>query len=281
MEGLAIAKSRKRKHDESSKDEKGEVETKTEKKLEEVKEKKKVQKAKRFTLFQREVEVITKDEDFPLPSEEQGNAFLVGLVGRRKSGKTFLMDEFVKTIWKKEFHKVYVLSETAKFQTKIFGTWKGNIEYVEEWDGKFFEKLKTEAAESQLKKKTLVIIDDMSDTMREDTYSSNVNKFAFVGRHMKISVVWLAQKITLFTPGFRQECDAFILFREENMQELRLLHREWGFGDMDDFIIRLIENTKEKYEWIMIRNVGGTVHLFRLPTDEEWNKIKYSIHEGD
>lgn len=269
-----MAKARKRRRDEKEhgKDEKQEAgDFKSEEKQEEIKEKQKTQRAKRWQLFQRDIELIEKDEDFPLPSKEQGNAFLVGMVGRRKSGKTFLLDLLMKTIWRREFNKIYVLSKTAKFQD-YFKTWKGEIKYIEQWSKEFFDELKAEAEKSGLKKKFLVIIDDMSSNMREDMYATNVDEFAFIGRHLKISVVWLAQKITLFTPGFRQECDAFILFREENMQELRLLHREWGFGEMNDFIVTLIENVKERYSWIMIRNVGGTVHLFRLPSADEWTK---------
>lgn len=226
----------------------------------------------------REVEVISKDEELFLPTEEQGYAFLVGITGRRKSGKTFLLDDLMKTIWLKEFEKIYILSQTAELQTEYFGTWKGNIEYMDEWDTDFFNNLK-EKAKAEMKKrkqkgknrkkKQLIIIDDMSGNMREKLYQSNIDDFSFVGRHFGFSVVWLGQRITLFTPGFRQESDGFILFREENMQELRLLHREWGFGEMDDFIVNLVENTLEKHSFIILRNIGGVTHFFRLPTPEE------------
>ncbi len=226
-------------------------------------------KLRRQLLFQREVEIITKDEDFPLPTEEQGKAFLVGLTGRRKSGKTHFLDVLMKTMWKQEFHKIYVLSKTAKHQQKFFGTWKGDIKYVEQWDDNFFNKIRDEAIADKKPKKRLIIIDDMSSKMREKIYASNIDEFSFIGRHFRVSVVWLAQKLTLFTPGFRQECDAFILFREENMSELRLLHKEWGFGNFDEFIVLLIENTLEKYSWVMLRNVGGTIKVLRLPPQKE------------
>ncbi len=223
---------------------------------------------RRRLLFRREVEVISDPEDMPMPSEEQGNAFLVGIAGRRKSGKTFFLDKLVKTIWKGEFNKIYVLSQTAEKQKQYFGTWKGDIKYIKEWDQSFFDQV-TEELEKEEEHKFLIIIDDMSSDMREKLYASQIDKFSFIGRHFRCSVCWLGQKITLFTPGFRQEADAFILFREENMQELRLLHREWGFGDMDDFICTLLENTLEKYSWLMLRNIGGTVHIMRPPNEEE------------
>lgn len=233
---------------------------------------------KRNLLFSREVEVISKPEDLPMPTEDQGKAFLVGLTGRRKSGKTFLLDCMMKTIWKKQFDKIYVLSLTAKRQEQYFGTWQGNIEYIEEWDDHFFDKV-VQDLENNAGQKHLVVIDDMSSDMRKRIYSANIDKFSFIGRHWGASVVWLGQKITLFTPGFRQEADAFILFREENMGELRLLHREWGFGDMDTFICQLLENTIQKYSWIMLRNIGGTVHLMRPPTDEEMANFVEQSHE--
>jgi len=256
---------RRRLPDGKEKDEKGEVAI--EAKDEVIKKRQKTQKQKRWELFQREIEVIEKDDDMPLPTKEQGLAFPVGLVGRRKSGKTFLLDMLMKTFWRGEFHKIYVLSKTAKYQD-YFKTWKGNIDYVEEWSFDFFEKVKNDQISSEMKRKVLIVIDDMSSDMREKLYSSRIDEFSFIGRHFRVSVVWLAQKITLFTPGFRQESDAFIMFREENMSELRLLHREWGFGDMDDFVVKLIDNLKERYEWIMLRNVGGTIKLCRLPTQE-------------
>jgi len=223
---------------------------------------------KKHLLFRREVEVIQKKDDMPMPSEKQGNAFLLGITGRRKSGKTFLLDKIIKTIWKGLFDKIYVLSLTAKRQTQYFGTWEGNIEYIEEWDEHFFAKVVKEL-ENNPKQKYLIVIDDMSSDMRRRIYEANIDKFSFIGRHWGASVVWLGQKITLFTTGFRQEADGFILFREENMQELRLLHREWGFGDMDHFICQLLENTIEKHSWVMLRNLGGTIHIMRPPTAEE------------
>lgn len=239
-------------------------------------------KLQRQLLFKKEVEIISKDDDFPLPWEDQGNAFLVGIVGRRKSGKTFFLDQMMKTVWLKEFNKIYILSKTAK-QQDYFKTWDGDITYVEEWSFTFFDDLKREKLakenkedgegvpsepekkKKKKKEKILIVIDDMSSDMREKLYSTNIDAFSFIGRHFGFSIVWLAQKITLFTPGFRQEADAFFLFREENMQELRLLHREWGFGDLDQFICLLTEETQKRYSWVMIRNIGGTVHLFKLP----------------
>ncbi len=254
-------------------------------------------KLKRQLLFQKEVKDISKDDDFPLPWEDQGNAFLVGITGRRKSGKTFFLDQMMKTVWLKEFNKIYILSKTAK-QQDYFKTWAGDISYIEEWKPSFFDDLKKEKLEKEQegdgmpaeakekkkkkkKEKILVVIDDMSSDMREKLYSTNIDDFSFIGRHFGFSIVWLAQKITLFTPGFRQEADAFFLFREENMQELRLLHREWGFGELDQFIVLLTEHTRERYSWIMIRNIGGTVHLFKLPETIDKSTDEISVDKQD
>ena len=223
-------------------------------------------KERRRKLFQREVKEFTDDEQFPMPSKKDGNAFLVGIAGRRKSGKTFLLDAIMKTMWLGLFDQIHVLSKTAKYQD-YFKTWAGNIRYVEEWDPYFFHRLIADMKNNP-KKHSLVIIDDMSSRMRERLYATNIDEFAFIGRHFRISVVWLAQKITLFTPGFRQEADGFILFREENMPELRMLHREWGFGDMDDFIIKLVENIPKRFDWLMIRNEGGTTQIYKPPSSE-------------
>jgi AAA+ ATPase superfamily predicted ATPase len=260
MPGLAVAKIKKRKAEDV---EKGVKKQKTEERCEQ--ETPASVKRKRFDMMQREVEFMKSDEDLPLPSDEQGGAFLVGITGRRKSGKTYLLNDFMQTIWLREFDKIYVLSKTAKHQD-YFQSWKGNIKFVEDCHEGFFEEIKEEAlAGKKKKKKILVVIDDMSTHMREKLYASNIDEFSFIGRHLGISVVWLGQRITLFTPGFRQESDAFIIFREENMNELRLLHREWGFGELDSFLIKLIENLQEKYAWIMLRNVGGTIKIFKLP----------------
>jgi len=230
------------------------------------------EKIKRQILFHREVKVIEKDEDFPLPWEEQGNAFLVSLAGRRKSGKNVLLDQFMKTIWLKEFDKIYILSKTAKRQP-TFQTWKGDITYVETWDPDFFDKLKKEQEDRKKPLKILIIIDDMSSQMREKLYATNIDDFSYIGRHFLFSICWLVQRIGLLTPGFRQEADGVILFREENMQELRLLHREWGFGEMDNFVNMLVEETTDRFSWIMIRNVGGRIELFRLPSPDESQKF--------
>jgi hypothetical protein len=237
-------------------------------------------KERRYNLFRRDVEQITELDHMPMPSEEQDDAMLVGITGRRKSGKTFLLNKMMHTIWCKQFNKIYILSLTAKSkkqQKNYFGSWKGNIKYLEDWDESFFQSVRKELEEKD-EEKHLIVIDDMSDDMRQKLYASNVDKFAFIGRHYRCSVVWLAQKITLFTPGFRQEADAFILFREENMPELRLLHREWGFGDMDNFICTLLENTLQKHSWIMLRNIGGTIHIM-TPPPEAFSESKPSPNE--
>src|ERR1700753_642951 len=70
-------------------------------------------KIERVALFHRDVEVITRDDEFPSPSDKDGKAFLCLINGRRKSGKTYFADNLMFSIWLKLFDRIYILSKTA------------------------------------------------------------------------------------------------------------------------------------------------------------------------
>ena len=207
---------------------------------------------------------VSPDIQFPDPEQD---AILALFVGRRKSGKSALFVDMLATVWKQKWHLIVVLSKTWKHQ-KIFKVLQGKIIHFEHWSPDIFDMLITTQQEHP-KRRVMLFIDDMSEEGRTET--QGINEFAFIGRHFRISVVWLVQRLGLATPGFRQESDMIVLFREENPRELRLIYMEWGLVDYDPFVQTIKHYTDTPYTFIVFINIKGIVKVFTLP-DNPSNK---------
>lgn len=204
-----------------------------------------------------DIQTIAKSSDFPSPEK---NAFLALLCGRRLSGKSWLLCDLILTIWKGMFDEIVVLSKTFRHQD-CYKQLKGRIMVIEEWDPAVFDAVLAHQ-KTHPKEKLLVLIDDMSDEGRNDPQP--INNFAYIGRHFRISVAWLVQRCGLATPAFRQECDAVILFREENRRERSLLYQDWGLGDRQVFMQKILKLAEKEYSFVMLRNIKGIVTVFHL-----------------
>lgn len=195
---------------------------------------------------------------FPDPEEE---AILALFVGRRKSGKSALFVDMLTTVWKKKWDLIIILSKTFKHQS-LFKCLAGQLVHFEHWSPDIFDLL-IESQRNYKERRVMLFIDDMSEEGR--TQCHGINEFAFIGRHFRISVIWLVQRLGLATPGYRQECDLIVLFREENPRELRLIHMEWGIVEYREFHAILTHYTETPYTFLVFQNIKGIVQVFSLP----------------
>ena len=160
------------------------------------------------------------------------------IIGKRRSGKTFVTEYLVEQLYRKhKFTSIYLFSSTSNVQTNFkFIPDDNKYDFLNE--GKLQEiyqkGLKDHQEHNELGKpetNTCVIIDDMISSVgsnKGSLWSSDiVNKMAISGRHSYTSIFILTQNSTSVNPMFRKNLDALITFRSLNTKERNLIVEEF------------------------------------------------------
>ena len=152
--------------------------------------------------------------------------FMLVLCGMRRCGKGILTNYILSQIHeKREWDAVFLFSETSSVQTDAW-------EYIPK---KFkYDKVDYEVIEKILKRQqdiidggktppnVLLILDDCvhNSRMRYGQSGDVINKLACAGRHYKLSVMCLFQKLVGgVNPKFRENCDVMVFFRQPSRKQ--------------------------------------------------------------
>lgn len=237
----------------------------------------------------------------PIPEDQP---FIMGILGRRQSGKGFLVLDLLKYFYKGSFDFLIWISPTFQLQDMclniedstgiiVFSEWRPEIitalfDYMNERNKGDREGRKT-------KEQCLLVLDDVGLLSKKGKLSEQLDNIAFVSRHYGVSVIEIAQRITLLTTSVRSQLDCLLLFREQNPQERLNLFRSFGFCEKKSFFDTLDRFTEEKYSFVGIRNLAGKLCFFDLNgeihpicrtdrsptrTDHSWNHSRPSIRDS-
>ena len=193
------------------------------------------------------------------------NAFCGAIVGRRKSGKTTLLFDMLRCVWRKRFAFIVFISPTLHLQENF---WKyidtTGLIIIPRIDQVFLQKLKAYQSERKMAgvaEEILIVIDDIgmqSRTEDESSHQDEITQLAFAGRHPRMSCVFLAQRFTQISPNYRSQMDFLIFFGSTNKREISAVHAEFGSNDIIDFR-RFIstELLTEDHSVLMFMNKNG------------------------
>ena len=187
-------------------------------------------------------------------------AKVLGILGRRGSGKTCLLLDILKSQWKNKFDMVLIISPTLHLQKDMLDEIDGTgVILTTDLDPIIIETMLEFMQRSvNENKNVLLVLDDLSFQTRDKEKAELVDRLAFTSRHYRISVVLLAQKFTLLSPSFRSQLDHLYLFHMSNTREISMVYQEFCCADNFDDFRDMIRNLDD-HEVLVLDNINGRI----------------------
>lgn len=198
-------------------------------------------------------------------------SFLMLIVARRKSGKTHLIIELLTNpkYLSRKFNKIIIISPTLEFDS----TWinssidfeTSNIDIYDEFDQELLSSIIEKQTQHLIeygKENTdeiLLILDDcISEQSTKQRSGNGLTKISNNGRHLNISIILTAQRVTGIIPDIRSQFDSMIVFHTDSKRELENLKQDVNISDE-----MIMENTKEDFSFInFLKVVGGKTEVY-------------------
>lgn len=177
--------------------------------------------------------------DFYDPYDLPDDSISVTVVGKRRTGKSYLVKDLCKK-WGMElrrFDEIYVFTKTAI--NEWYQEWVPQEYVYDGWDSEKAELIWARAMwKTWMKKhhnvgrgaKILVICDDLLSDSATHKYDPTLLAFYTAGRHVGISVIYITQKFKGTIPAIRDNTDIVFSFNMFNQNESRQLSEEFLGG---------------------------------------------------
>jgi hypothetical protein len=172
------------------------------------------------------------------------NGMVYVLCGSGGSGKTNLLLNFFKSrkLYRNKFHNIYYICPESSFLSVANHPFLEHDKiYNEMTDGLIYEIYNelSEIKEKRIKKKkkpeySLLIIDDMADTLKEKHIIAALNKFIIKARHLCCGVIFTLQSYLYFPKILRKQITFATIFKPKNIQEYYSVAKELLKMNQDD-----------------------------------------------
>lgn len=201
-----------------------------------------------------------------LPDPREG--FMLGLVARRGSGKSFLIYNLLKKFYKGCFDQIYIFNPSYGNDMTLSPE---SLDLPEEC---FFDKIDPDFIQSVINKqvkqkkdydngdlrkkhldRVLFVFDDcISDPNFCSNKNTNIlNTLAFKGRHFRTSTIVAVQIYNGLSKRFRVNVPNFIFFKTENQKERKAIIEEQGSGANEKKFEELFDYaTADEYDFFFV-----------------------------
>lgn len=204
--------------------------------------------------------------EYPMVEDVWSRSSFNIIVGKMGSGKTSLITNLVKTVFRKCFHNIYcfIPSNSRKSidndvygknlpENQLFDTLtEENITHV-------YEELQENSNEEEY---SLLIIDDFQTALKDPDIITTLAKIITKMRHLRTTVFLLQQNYQALNKSLRELCSNLILFNvgkgqlEKAFIESIQIDKN-KFQELIDLVF------KEKNDWILI-NLNGQRNIYRM-----------------
>jgi hypothetical protein len=177
------------------------------------------------------------------------------ITASRRSGKTYYAKYLVKKI--KNLYSLIICFTN----TKNSGQWNSildNDNIIDGYDPEIIEMiykrnriLKQKAPKAN--RNVLIIFDDVIDNKKIKN-DDMVESLFIRGRHDKIGVIFITQKLTRVSPTIRENSDIIIVPIQKSRKALEALSEEYGVVNSGKDFINLINYYTKDYNVFVIRN---------------------------
>jgi GTPase SAR1 family protein len=204
--------------------------------------------------FSCDFQLSKKLVEYPMCRDHLNSFQTTLFVGTQGSGKTSLLINFVKKLYKKVFHKIFVFMPSTSRQSlepNIFEVLPSE-QLFEELNGDtityVYEEVKKLSSEG---KHTLIIYDDVQKSLKNAFVLNSLKNLIANQRHLHVVNLILCQNFFALHKSLREIVNNVVLFRlgksqtEKIFDELIEMHKE-KFDEIRDLVF------DEKYNWMFI-----------------------------
>ena len=182
-----------------------------------------------------------KLDEYELTKEFLNKSNTTLFIGRQGSGKTSLMVNFVKKLYKKVFHFIYIFmpkSSRSSLNNNIFDKHLPEDQIFDELNQEnitiLYEKLKENSENGY---KSLIIYDDVQKALKNHSVLLSLKNIIANQRHLKVVNFILLQNYFALDKSLRELCNNIILFKLNKTQTEKIF-------------IENVESAKDKFEYI-------------------------------
>lgn len=185
------------------------------------------------------------------------------MVGKKGSGKSHL---FLKLLLNPQgycckYDRIIFVSPT--FRTQFEGLWKAldpkGIKVYEDMSDGLLAQIISEQETSDTT--CLCVFDDLGEIWKHIDQSV-LNRFISNSRHLRLSMVFLAQKLSQLSTIIRANTDCFVTFSACSQIELEALYREVSVVEKKQFLSMFRVVTRERFAFLCISIIGGKIGFY-------------------
>lgn len=223
-------------------------------------------------------EIINKKLDnFELTKEFLNKYNTTAFIGTQGSGKTSLLINIVKILYKKCFHYIYVFmpkSSRNSLENNIFDKHLPEDQIYDELNifniNELYEKIKENSENNH---KSLIIYDDVQKSLKDYEVLKNLKSLIANQRHLKIVNLILLQNFFALDKSLRELINNIILFKLNKSQNDKIFNEIIEtHKDKFDKIRKLVFN--KPYTWLFI-NIKSQ-RIFK-----EWDEIIFDEDDDE
>lgn len=204
--------------------------------------------------------------EYPMVEDVWSRSSFNIVVGKMGSGKTSLVTNLVKTIYRKCFHHIYCFIPSNSRQSidndiygknlpenQLFDTLtEENIEQV-------YEELQENSNEDEY---SLLIIDDFQTALKDPSIIKTLTKIITKMRHLRTTIFLLQQNYQALSKSLRELTSNLILFNVGKSQLDKIFDESIQL-DKNKYQDLIDISFKEKNDWILI-NLNGQRNIYRM-----------------
>ena len=174
------------------------------------------------------------DPDLNIPYR---NGFHAVFCGSGGSGKSSLMMNLIKGPYKKKFSNIYYFCPMVSFASVKNHPFKKHDKVYHEFTVRELSEIYKELEEKKEEKSneySLIILDDLADSLKNNDIQVLMNKMMIKSRHLQVSWIITLQAYYYFPKQLRRQITNFILFKTKSIDEFQSLARELFNMNSDD-----------------------------------------------
>ena len=162
------------------------------------------------------------------------------------------------------YDKIIIFSPTFKSQFKQLWSQISPVGVTvhEELKEEILEQIYQEQLESSIKKRILMISDDVGESWRRDISSGLCNRIMTNGRHVAISCIFLLQKIHQVPVVCRSQMDTLCVWAASSFNQLDSIHKEFSTLNRKEFQKMFADITQQQYHYLVITVIQGKIKFF-------------------
>jgi len=222
--------------------------------------------------FECDDEIHEKLNEYPLSKDFLNRSHTMIFIGAQGSGKTSLMINLVKKLYKKCFHFIYVFmphSSRKSLKNNIFDKYLDESQLYEELNEETIEDLYAKLKDnSENNYRSLVIFDDVQKALKNNDVLRSLKNIIANQRHLKVCNFLLLQNYFSLDKSLRELANNIVMFKLNKSQTEKIFNES-------------IESAKEKFN--DIRNIvfdkPFSFMFINVPSQrifKEWDEIIYN-----